>query len=216
MLLCIFLNIMDWNILNFTQSLETANKCPKSRIFNTVRILRYGNVLNSRLAEAAGREIALRTRYTRHTCISISRCLPESSLGRARKDCGEGLIQDSPKFADSWGKTRNDQRTMGRVADDELSACFPGVALGDCWNSRKQGGWASQRFYHRPRYPSPPHTIPHHSSLPLTTPHHPSPSLTTLHRSWPPFATPFLSHLASPGYVPNGLRIPERRGGAKR
>jgi hypothetical protein len=39
-----------------------------------------------------------------------SRCLREAD-GEGR--CGEGLIQDDPKFADSRGKTRDDRRTMG-------------------------------------------------------------------------------------------------------
>lgn len=61
--------------------------------------------------------------------------------GLCEARCGEGLIQDSPKFADSWGKTRDDRWTMGCVADDELGLLpIPEVAQGQPQTRR----WASR------------------------------------------------------------------------
>lgn len=155
----------------FTQSLETANKCK-------VQSLKYSILFISLDMEMSWILISRKQHRDRpsnsiYLWISISRCLPESSLAEER--CGEGLIQDSSKFADSRGRRG---MTSGQWGASPMTnpVRFPGVSptLGDCWNSRKQGGWASQRFYHRPRHP---------------------PSL---------------------GYVPNDLRIPVRRGGARR
>lgn len=62
--------------------------------------------------------------------------------GPSEERCGEGLIQDGPKFADSRGKTRDDRRTMGCVADDELGLLpIPGVALG-LLEQPQTRGWA--------------------------------------------------------------------------
>lgn len=128
---------------------RNGKQMPNAQIFNTVDILRYGNVLNSHLAEATQSPS-----NSIYPCTSISRCLSP------RVEFGRGTLRwrvDTGRFKVCRGSKRRrgmTKRTVGCSSPMTNSVCFPRVALGDCWNSRKQGGWASQRFYNRPRDPT--------------------------------------------------------------
>lgn len=125
------------DILNFTISLETS-KCLRLRISNTVHIFGYEQYSTASWIPVRRKQVRAPFDITRYNpiypCISISRCLRD---GLDEERCGEGLILDSPKFADSWGKTRDDRQWGASPMTN--SACFQSPeSLGGCQNSRKQ------------------------------------------------------------------------------
>lgn len=160
-------------------------------------ILRYGNVLKSRsrLAppEAAGRDRPSNSIYSTYVYIDI-----EMSPGIEFGEGEEGL---------RWRVDTAQSKVCRQLGKDEKWPADNGVRRR--W--RTLGLLRSRGLLEQPQtrgmgesafLPSTP--------LPLATPHHPSSPFATLCH---PLSLP---HLSPPGYVPNGLRIPERRGGAKR